>query len=88
VRLTSRFHEPTATIEYYPGRENTATVLPVEKLPGWGYHHEIRHVQDCLRKRLTESPVMRLSDTLMMMEVLDAIRDKAGIRYPADIPST
>jgi predicted dehydrogenase len=88
VRLTSRFHEPTATIEYYPGRENTATVLPVEKLPGWGYHHEIRHVQDCLRKRLTESPVMRLSDTLLMMEVLDAIREKAGIRYPADNPLT
>jgi predicted dehydrogenase len=84
VRLTSRFHEPTATIEYYPGRAETRTLLPVEKVPGWGYHGEIRHVQECLRKGLTESPVMSHADTLMMMEVLDAIREKAGIHYPAD----
>jgi predicted dehydrogenase len=84
VRLTHRFYEPSTTLEYYPGRVDSRTVIPIEKLPGWGYHYEIRHVQDCLRQGLTESPVMRLDDSLLLMEVLDEIRRKAGIRYPAD----
>ncbi len=82
IRLTSRFYEPTTTIEFYPGRADSRTVVPVEKEPGWGYQHEIRHVQDCLQQGLTESPVMTLDDTLAMMEVLDEIRRKAGIVYP------
>jgi predicted dehydrogenase len=84
VRLTHRFYEPSTTLEFYPGRVDSRTVIPVEKQPGWGYHYEIRHVQDCLRQGLTESPVMRLDDSLVLMEVLDEIRRKAGIRYPAD----
>jgi predicted dehydrogenase len=84
VRLTHRFYEPSTTLEFYPGRVDSRTVIPVEKQPGWGYHYEIRHVQDCLRQGLTESPVMRLDYSLVLMEVLDEIRRKAGIRYPAD----
>ena len=42
------------------------------------------HVGECLRKGLTESPVMRFDDTILLMETLDAIRYKAGIFYPAD----
>lgn len=84
IRLTSRFYEPSTTIEFYPGRVDSRQVIPVEKEGGWGYQYEIRHVQDCLRSGLTESPVMTLEDTLTMMEVLDEIRRKAGIIYPAD----
>ncbi len=84
IRLTSRFYEPTTSIEFYPGRVDSRQVIPFEKESGWGYQYEIRHVHECLRKGLTESPVMTLDDTLMMMEVLDEIRRKAGIIYPAD----
>lgn len=35
-------------------------------------------------KGLTESPVMSHNDSLLLMETLDAIRAKAGIRYDAD----
>lgn len=84
VRLTTRFYEPSTTIEFYPGRVDTKTILPVEKSRGWGYHYEIRHVQECLRQQWTESPVMTHSDTLALMEVLDEIRKKAGIQYPSD----
>ena len=84
VRLTHRFYEPSTNLEFYPGRMDSRTVIPVEKLAGWGYHYEIRHVQECLRQGLTESPVMRLDDSILLMEVLDEIRRKAGIRYPAD----
>lgn len=84
IRLTSRFYEPSTQIEFYPGRIDTKTVIPFDKEPGWGYHYEIRHVHECLRKGLTESPIMSHSDTLLLMETLDEIRAKAGIKYPAD----
>jgi predicted dehydrogenase len=84
IRLTSRFYEPSATIQYYPGIVSTRTEIPVEKEPGWGYQHEARHVQECLQKGLTESPVWSLDDTLDLMETLDRVREAIGLNYPAD----
>lgn len=84
VRLTHRFYTPDTTIEFYPGRADTKTVVPVQPTEGFGYHYEARHVGECLRKGLTESPVMTHADTLLLMETMDEIREKAGIRYPAD----
>jgi predicted dehydrogenase len=84
LRLTSRFYAPSATIELFPGREDSKQLVPCLKEPGSGYQFEARHVADCLRKGLTESPVMTHSDTLLLMETLDRIREVAGIHYPAD----
>jgi predicted dehydrogenase len=84
IRLASRFYEPSTQIEFYPGRFDTKTIIPFEKEQGWGYHYEIRHVHECLRESLTESPVMTHSDTLLLMEILDEVRAKAGIKYPMD----
>lgn len=84
IRLTSRFYEPGTTFEYYPDRVDSRQIIPFPKEPGWGYQYEIRHVNECLRQGLTESPVMTHADTLLLMEILDAIRKKAGIVYAAD----
>jgi len=84
VRLTTRFYEPSSVFEFYPGKVDSKEVIPVAKEPGFGYQFEARHVNDCLRKGLTESPVMTFADTLLLMETLDHIRKIAGIRYPAD----
>lgn len=84
IRLTSRFYEPTTIIEYYPGRVDSKQILSYDREPGWGYQYEIRHVNDCLRKGLTESPIMSFSDTLLLMDTLDRVRKAAGIHYAAD----
>ena len=84
IRLTSRFYEPSSTVEFYNERVDSREIIPVAKEPGFGYQYEARHVNDCLRKGLTESPVVSFNDTLLLMETLDKIRDVAGIRYPAD----
>ena len=84
IRLTSRFYEPSATIQYYPGIVSTRTEIAVDKEPGFGYQHEARHVQECLLKGLTESPVWTLNDTLDLMETLDRVRDAMGLRYAVD----
>lgn len=85
IRLTSRFYEPSSTIEFYKDRVDSREIIPVAKEPGFGYQYEARHVNDCLKKGLTESPVMTFADTLLLMATLDKIRAAAGLRYPADI---
>lgn len=81
IRLTNRFYEPTATIQYYPERVDSRTEVFIQKEAGWGYQHEIIHVNDCLRKGLTESPTHTLTDTLDLMETLDKIREAMGLKY-------
>jgi predicted dehydrogenase len=84
LRLTHRFHGPTTNLEFYPGTVDTREEISFEKALGAGYEYEAQHVTDCLLAGLTESPVMKHADTLLLMETLDRIREKAGIHYPAD----
>ena len=84
IRLTTRFYEPTTTFEFYTDKVDSRQVIPYPKEDGWGYQYEIRHVHECLRNGLIESPVMSHHDTLQLMEVLDDIRKQAGIVYGAD----
>jgi hypothetical protein len=56
----------------------------VLKEEGHGYQFEARHVGECLRKGLTESPVMSHQDSLDLMETLDQIRSLCGISYAVD----
>ncbi|HEY8733903.1 MAG TPA: hypothetical protein VIL90_05010, partial [Puia sp.] len=83
-RLTARFYAPSATIELYSGREDSKQIIPVQSEPGSGYQYEARHVGECLRKGLIESPLMTLSDSMLIMETMDRIRAAAGIHYAAD----
>jgi predicted dehydrogenase len=84
IRLTARFYAPSATIELYTGREETKQIIPVQKENGSGYQYEARHVGECLRKGLIESPVMTHADSLLIMETMDRIRAAAGIHYSVD----
>jgi len=84
IHLTSRFYEPSATVEYYAKYPDSRQVIPVEKEAGFGYQYEARHVNDCLKRGLAESDVLTFADTLLLMETLDKIREIAGIRYATD----
>jgi predicted dehydrogenase len=84
IKLTTRFYEPSSTVEFYTGRVDSRQVIPVHKEAGFGYQYEARHVVECLEKGLTESPVRSHADTLLLMETLDDIRRIAGIRYTED----
>jgi predicted dehydrogenase len=85
ITLTTRFYEPSATIQLSKKIPYEREIIPFEKEAGFGYQHEARHVNECLKKGLIESPVMTHSETLLLMEILDSIRMKAGIKYPADL---
>lgn len=84
IRLTSRFYEPSATIEFYKDKVDSKEIITITRETGFGYQYEARHVNDCLIKGITESPVNKFADTILLMETLDEIRKIAGIHYPAD----
>jgi predicted dehydrogenase len=85
IRLTHRFYSPAAEIQFYPDYMESKQIIPFEKEEGHGYQYEARHVCECLRNGLTESPVMTHADTLLLMEILDNIRLAAGIHYDVDL---
>lgn len=85
IKLTNRFYEPSSRIEFYSGRVDTRKEITVHKEPGFGYQYEARHVTECLKNGLTESPVLSHTDTILLIETLDSIRKIAGIRYEADL---
>ncbi len=85
IRLTSRYYTPFTTIEYFTGRPAVKQVIELnDDEKGFGYEHEAKHVCECLEKGLTESPVMTHADSLLLMEMLDAVRREAGIVYSID----
>ncbi|HLO80189.1 MAG TPA: Gfo/Idh/MocA family oxidoreductase [Chitinophagaceae bacterium] len=84
IRLLNRFYEPSTTIQYYSGKIDTLETIPFSKEGGWGYQYQVRHVHECLKQGLAESPVMTHKDSLELMELMDRIRKIAGIHYPAD----
>ena len=47
-----------------------------------GYHLEAEHVMECLDQELTESPLLPLAFSSLLMETLDRIREDAGIKFP------
>lgn len=84
IVMRNRFHNAVGTVEVIIGREQPR-MIEVHRESGFGYQFEIRHVNDCLKKGLTESPVMTHADTLMLMETLDRIRTTCGVRYSVDV---
>ena len=84
IVMRSRFHNAMGTLEVVLGK-NEPRSMEVHREPGFGYQFEARHVNECLRQGLAESPAMTHADTLMLMETLDRIRKTCDIRYEVDV---
>jgi len=55
--------------------------LPLE---GNGYNYQAVEVMNCLRAGKTESETMPLDETVALMEIMDSIRAKWGLKYPME----
>lgn len=82
VRMHNRFHNATSRLEVVTGDKSHE--IPVARESGHGYQYEARHVGECLRNKLSESPVMTFSDSILLIETLDRLRQQCGIKYAAD----
>jgi len=83
IRFTNSFHAPWTSLEFY-GSVDSKESIPFEKTVGFGYEYEARHVTECLQNGLIESPFLTHAQSLLIIETLDLIREKAGIYYPMD----
>lgn len=82
IRMQNRFHNATSRLEVVIGDESRE--ISVERESGHGYQYEARHVGECLRHKLSESPVMTFSDSMLLIETLDRLRRQCGIKYESD----
>jgi predicted dehydrogenase len=83
IHMRNRFHNAIGTVEFVTGRDEVNRINHQTE-NGFGYQFEARHVGECLRKGLTESPIMSLQDSLDLMETLDRVRKICGVRYRVD----
>lgn len=63
-------------------KDEKTVEIPFENGPNLGYQFEAIHVMECLDKNLKESPVLPLSRSLELMNILDNVRKDAGIVFP------
>ncbi|RZK52485.1 MAG: Gfo/Idh/MocA family oxidoreductase [Hymenobacter sp.] len=81
LRLLGPVYAPSGVCVQVPGQEPQVYHFDT---PGAGYHYEAAHVQHCLARGLTESPLLPLSFSLDLMRLLDRIRQQIGLRYPGE----
>jgi len=84
IRMTNRFHNVVGNVKLVNSKGTQPVPVTVNKEEGFGYQFEARHVGECLRKNLLESPIMSHADSLLLMETMDRIRAKCGIKYDVD----
>ncbi|MEM9920038.1 MAG: Gfo/Idh/MocA family oxidoreductase [Bacteroidota bacterium] len=79
IHIHTRWHEPTSVSLQVEGREPKDVFFNYK---GLGYYLEIEEVQRCLAAGRRQSATLPLSFSIDLIELLDAIRLKAGIFYP------
>ncbi|MFT4067603.1 Gfo/Idh/MocA family protein [Paraburkholderia sp.] len=55
-----------------------------EPYPFWGKQYEAQEVERCIAAGLTESPRMTLDESVAIAETMDKVREKIGLKYPAE----
>ena len=47
-----------------------------------GFEYEIEEAMRCIRAGATESPLLPWAESLAVVELMDAMRERMGVRYP------
>lgn len=80
IHLPSQFFKAATVVLEASGRVERLD-LPLE---GNGYNYQAQAVMACLRAQQTESDVMPLDETLALVELMDRIRARWGLKYPGE----
>jgi predicted dehydrogenase len=81
IRLNRRFYCPTTITYWKTGEEEQ--VITFDKGIGFGYELEAAHVMECLDAGKKESDLMPLSVSADLMDIMDMVRNNAGIVFPS-----
>lgn len=69
VDIPPRFHRMDRLVLHRPGADPEEIACPPL---GAGYAHELRHASACIAAGLTESPLLPLTETIAVQELMDA----------------
>jgi predicted dehydrogenase len=83
LHLPPRFHHPTRL--RHTKADGSVDIYEHEQ-EGRGYLPMLRAVHECLRHGRTESEVMPLDDTIVVMRILDRALRELGVTYPEPEP--
>ncbi|MER6348762.1 Gfo/Idh/MocA family protein [Streptomyces sp. NPDC001595] len=82
IEIPAEFYNPRSFVLHRDGHEPRTVTAPPQE--GNGYGHQAREVMRCLRAGLTASPLIPPAHTLAVMDTLDAVRERIGVRYPGE----
>jgi predicted dehydrogenase len=81
IKLPSPWWNPKTLVVKRGGQDTETLDVPYESN---GFHYEAAEAMRCLREGKTESDVLPLDETVAVMETLDAIRARWGLKYPME----
>lgn len=81
ICLNNRFHEPTS-ISIFKKYEEVERIEFEEK--GNGMQYQAVEVQNCIKAGKIQSDLMSWNDSLLLHEVMDAVRHESGVLYEWD----
>ncbi len=81
IKIHEAFYKPHRYSIVLEGEKTQEFHHPIKSN---GYIYMIESVNNCLRKGLTENPVILLSETLAQMEIMDGLRREWGVVYPEE----
>lgn len=65
-------------------REGRTTIVFEQPYAPEGFAFELRHLCECVREGLSESPRISHADSMAVMRVMDSVRAQWGITYPCE----
>jgi predicted dehydrogenase len=84
IDIPDGFFFPDHFVLHRDGRDPETFKADPASGPRNSFKHEAAEVMRALRAGETESPLVPLDGSLAVMRTLDAIRDRIGVRYPAE----
>ncbi|MFI1370873.1 Gfo/Idh/MocA family protein [Streptomyces longwoodensis] len=84
IDLPAGFFHPERFVLHRTGREPEEFVADPADGPRTTLRHEAREVMRAVWAGQTESPLVPLDGTLAVMRTLDTVRERIGVRYPAE----
>lgn len=72
------------TLTLHQTANNSSTKQEIKlPYPGPGYHFEADEAAFCIQSGLTESPDMKLDESLALTQIMDNLLKSAGVHYPS-----
>lgn len=82
IEIDGPFYNQTSFKVYNQGGEVIQSYD--EKIVGIGRQYQGLHLEKCVAEGLLESLTMSLTETVEIMQVMDALRAQIGVRYPSE----